>query len=93
MAAIERNRDEHAEVEQVVDRLSERFTELPRGVVSDVVHHVHDGMEGNPIREYVPVLVEHGAKEQLRQIRRGSTAPVPVQPGAGAPPARQVAAP
>ncbi|WP_353808579.1 three-helix bundle dimerization domain-containing protein [Agromyces sp. SYSU T00194] len=88
MAAIERNRDEYAEVEQVVDRLGEKFEELPRAVVADVVHHVHLGLQGNPIREYVPVLVEHGAKEQLRAIRRG----LADQPGAGAD-ERRVAAP
>jgi hypothetical protein len=54
-------------VSQVVDRLVEKFPDRPRSVIEDVVTSERHLLDGKPIRDYVPVLVEHGAKARLRQ--------------------------
>jgi hypothetical protein len=58
-------------VARVIDRLGERFPELDRGQVEQAVHTAHLALSGNPIRDFIPVLVEHDAKDQLRQLVAG----------------------
>ncbi|HEY8914203.1 three-helix bundle dimerization domain-containing protein [Lacisediminihabitans sp.] len=49
-------------VAQVIDRLADRFPGLGRDEVERAVQAAHEAFDGNPIRDYVPVLVEHDAK-------------------------------
>ncbi len=58
--------DEDKAVAEVVDRLAERFPSFQRGHIDEIVRSEHHALEGKPIRDYVPVLVEHGAKARLR---------------------------
>ena len=58
--------EEEREVEAVVHRLVDRFPEVSRDHVAEVVVGAHDELDGNPIRDFVPVLVEHEARERLR---------------------------
>ena len=58
-------------IAKVIDRLSERFPELERAQVEQVVAAAHSQLDGHPIRDYVPVLVERTAKERLRRIQAG----------------------
>ena len=61
------NAEEEARaVDQVVDRLAARFPDVSRDRVAAVVGEEHLELEGNPIRDFVPVLVEHEARERLR---------------------------
>lgn len=53
-------------VDQVVDRIAERFPDAPRDEVEEVVDEEHHRLDGNPIREFVPVLVEHEVRDRLR---------------------------
>lgn len=57
---------EEQAVEAVIDRLADRFPQVDRGQIQDVVHDAHHKLDGNPIRDYVPVLVEHAARERLQ---------------------------
>ena len=57
---------EHHAVENVIDRLAERFPTLGREHVQQVVEEELDRLEGNRVREYIPALVEHAADERLR---------------------------
>ncbi len=59
--------DENKAVAEVVDRLAERFPSIPRSRVDDVVQSERQALDGKPIRDYIPVLVEHGAKARLRE--------------------------
>lgn len=54
-------------MERVVERLSERFPEVQRRRIDEVVQSEYHVFDGRPIRDYVPVLVEHGVKQRLRQ--------------------------
>ncbi|MBG6107102.1 three-helix bundle dimerization domain-containing protein [Frigoribacterium sp. CG_9.8] len=58
-------------IAKVIDRLCERFPELERAQVEQAVAATHSQLDGNPIRDYVPVLVERTAKERLRRIQAG----------------------
>ncbi|MGW9632130.1 three-helix bundle dimerization domain-containing protein [Agromyces sp. NPDC055520] len=62
---------DHAEearaVGEVIDRLVGRFPDLPRDRIAAVVEAAHVELEGNPIRDFVPVLVERTAKQRLKQ--------------------------
>lgn len=61
------NAEEEARaVDQVVDRLVQRFPAVPRDRVAAIVGEEHRVLYGNPIRDFVPVLVEHEARERLR---------------------------
>ena len=50
-------------------RLAERFPDLDAAVVEAAVRVAYTGLQG-PIRDYVPVLVEHAARERLRALAR-----------------------
>lgn len=58
--------EEARAVDQVVDRLAQRFPDVPRAHVAAIVGEQHQRLEGNPIRDFVPVLVEHEARDRLR---------------------------
>ena len=49
--------DEAEAVEKVAKKLVEKFPEIPEATVHEVVDEEHEALEGNPIRDYVPVLV------------------------------------
>ncbi len=59
--------EEDQAMETVVDRLSERFPSLGRQHVQEIVDEEHQRLESAPIRDFVPVLVEHAAKVRLRE--------------------------
>ena len=65
--------DEQKAVDEVAERLAARFPEVQRDQVALIVREVHAALDGNPIRDFVPVLVEHGARERLRAERAAIT--------------------
>jgi len=58
--------DEVRSLEGVIDRLAERFPHIPRNNIARAVREEHAVFDGSPVRDYVPVLVEHAAKKRLR---------------------------
>ncbi|MFM6847935.1 MAG: three-helix bundle dimerization domain-containing protein [Terrabacter sp.] len=64
---------EAAEIRNVQARLAERFPDLDPGIVETAVAAAHAELTGN-IRDFVPVLVEHGARDRLSAIVRGDAA-------------------
>jgi hypothetical protein len=59
--------DEHAVLNEVVERLVGRYPTLPPNTVNDVVHDLHADFDGAPIREFVPLLVERRAHIALSE--------------------------
>lgn len=51
----------------VVDRLVEKFPEVPRDEIEDVVYDEHRSLDRGRVRDYVPILVEHDARDRLRR--------------------------
>ena len=58
--------DEGQAIAQVVDRLAAQFPSLARERVQQVVDEERERVAGGRVRDFVPVLVEHEAKERLR---------------------------
>ena len=52
---------------QVQARLQERFPTVDSTVVEAAIRTAHSSL-GGPIREFVPVLVEHAAHDRLAQL-------------------------
>lgn len=55
-------RHEQVAVAAVQDRLEEQFPALDPAVVEAAVRLAHTQMTDSPIRDFVPVLVEHAAR-------------------------------
>jgi hypothetical protein len=62
------------EIVKVEARLAERFPQLDPGVITAAVRSVHSELTGG-IRDFVPVLVEHNARDRLAQMAAGETSP------------------
>jgi hypothetical protein len=63
--------EEDIAVEHAAERLAERFPDVPREHIDALVEKHHEGFEGAPVRDFVPVLVEHDVKRELNA--RGRT--------------------
>ncbi|MFD2364824.1 MULTISPECIES: three-helix bundle dimerization domain-containing protein [unclassified Arthrobacter] len=50
---------------EVVDRLAARFPGLSREQIEDVVQQEHRLLDTGRVRAFVPVLVEHAARDRL----------------------------
>lgn len=66
--------EESRYIELLVERLDERFPHIPRQIVRDVVIDAHRGLDGAPIRDFVPVLVENEAVGVLKARTRDGSA-------------------
>jgi hypothetical protein len=55
------------EIEDICTRLGERFPQLGADVIQATVRLAHTELAGG-IRDYVPVLVEHNARDRLEAI-------------------------
>jgi hypothetical protein len=61
--------EKHA-VEDVARRLEARFADLPADRVRAVVATCYASLSDKPVRDFIPVLVEHSARSQLRAERQ-----------------------
>ncbi|MFD9992106.1 three-helix bundle dimerization domain-containing protein [Bacillus cereus] len=57
--------DEIRRLEELPDRLAQRFPAISTWTITTIVHEVHHGFDGRPVREFVPLLVERVAARQL----------------------------
>jgi len=64
---MEKAENEDAAMAHVVDRLTTQFPSVPVGTIEDAVDAVHGTFDEAPVRDFVPVIVEHDVKEQLRE--------------------------
>lgn len=58
--------NESAKVEQAIGKLAEAFPAVPVEEITELVHTEHAALDGRPVRDYVPVLVERAARTRLR---------------------------
>src|SRR5262245_35155812 len=59
---------EMAAIKQLVDRLKQDYPDVSPDTIVTVVHQYHARFEGRPVRDFVPLFVEKGAKRELLQI-------------------------
>ena len=64
---------ESRELNEVVERLLQRFPDMPEERVRSAVIKAHQEFVNNPIRDFVPVFVERSARAELSQ--GGAAAP------------------
>jgi hypothetical protein len=58
---------EEVAVEQVIERLTGKFPETSPIEIAAVVREEHGKLADSPIRTFIPVLVEHEARDRLRE--------------------------
>jgi hypothetical protein len=61
--------DESKALDEIVDRLQERFPDTPRDTVLDAVEQARATLDAAKVRDFVPVLVEKEAKARLKGKR------------------------
>ena len=59
------NIDEVRELRLVYQRLAEQFPDLPPTTVQLHISQEHRKLDGRPVRNFVPLLVERAAREAL----------------------------
>lgn len=62
--------DEKQQIASVVEQLEQRFPAFSTQEIEVIVAEQVALLDGNPIRDYVPRLVEHGARTRLREDLR-----------------------
>ena len=60
--------DEDRAIGEVIDRLAKQFPQVPTNEVAQVVRESRPEFEQVPIRDFVPLFVERGAKARLREL-------------------------
>jgi hypothetical protein len=56
---------EAREIDEVIQRLQDRFPDIDQNRIRGVVTDAHREFEGRPIRDFVPVFVERAARTTL----------------------------
>ena len=59
--------DQTVALEHAAERLSARFPEVPREDIDRLVEEHSEEYDDAPVKDFVPVLVEHDVKAELRQ--------------------------
>jgi hypothetical protein len=60
--------DEVKALARVIDQLAQRFPSVSRGEIALIVNGEYHEFDGAPVRDYVPVMVERGAKHSLELV-------------------------
>jgi hypothetical protein len=68
--------DETQAIDQVINRLAERFPSLERDHIAEVVNEELHELDGGRVRDFVPVLVEKASKKRLKKEVKATTAVV-----------------
>ena len=55
-------------IDQVADRLTSKYPTVTPESLTAVVQSVHARFDGRPVREYVPLLVERFAGDELHRL-------------------------
>jgi hypothetical protein len=60
---------EWSAIQQLVDRLRSVYPDVSADTVATVVHVNHARFDGHPVRDFVPLFVERGARQELTRLR------------------------
>jgi hypothetical protein len=66
--------EERAQIDAVQRRLAQKYAELPHDHVAAVVQHVYAGFNQSTLRDFIPLLVERRAGEELARSTAGRQA-------------------
>ena len=59
---------EQTQIEHVVTRLSATYPAVPPTRVVEVVQTIHARFDGRPLRDFVPLFVERGARGEIAAL-------------------------
>jgi hypothetical protein len=68
------SQEERAQIDAVQRRLAQKYADLPHDHVAAVIQQVYARFNQSTVRDYVPLLVERRAKEQLARSTAGREA-------------------
>jgi hypothetical protein len=54
-------------IEQIVDRLQQRFPDRPRADIEQATRAEFTELAGRPVRDYLAILVERSTKKRLKK--------------------------
>jgi hypothetical protein len=60
-----RVRSEQAALQQLIGRLVEQFPEVAEDEIVSAVHGRYADFDGSPVRDFIPVLVERSARQDI----------------------------
>jgi hypothetical protein len=60
--------NERTAIQQLVDRLKQKYPAIPPDTVTTVVHCNHARFDGRPVRDFVPLFVERGSRLELGRL-------------------------
>jgi hypothetical protein len=66
--------EERAQIDAVERRLAQKYAELPHDRVAGVVQHAYARFNKSKLRDFVPLLVERRAGEELARSTAGQQA-------------------
>lgn len=61
--------NEWSAIQQLVDRLRQKYPAIPPDTVTTVVHRNYARFDGRPVRDFVPLSVERGSHLELGRLR------------------------
>ena len=76
---MEKSENEDAAMHHVVDRLTSRFPSVPPDEIEARVAGAQESLDDAPVRDFVPIIVEHDVKAQLRE-EGNAPEPAPTEP-------------
>lgn len=59
-------------MDEVVNRLSEKNSDVPRDVIDTVVREEYAALSGGTVRDYLSVLTERAAKKRLKKLAKAA---------------------
>ncbi|WP_297374442.1 three-helix bundle dimerization domain-containing protein [Cryobacterium sp.] len=68
-----RDIDDEELIRQVVNRLQERFPDLPRRDLEGAARAEFLHLSGRPVRDYLSILTERAAKKRLKKAGRAES--------------------
>lgn len=60
--------DEHAQLAEVIERLTVTYPTLSEATIAEVVQDLHARFNGARLRDYVPLFVERNAHRALTEL-------------------------
>ncbi|MGM5068974.1 three-helix bundle dimerization domain-containing protein [Rhodococcus qingshengii] len=60
--------EEERHLVRITERLHTKFPHATTEAINSSVAHAYARFDGTPIRDYIPVLVERRAREQLQEL-------------------------
>jgi CRISPR/Cas system-associated exonuclease Cas4 (RecB family) len=60
--------EERAQIDAVQRRLAQKYAELPHDHVAAVVRHVYARFNQSTLRDFIPLLGERRAREELAKV-------------------------